>query len=59
MRRTRIRRPNELVLLTTVQVHHELEQLLRTGLYGRTVEEAAEELLRLKLREIQAARTAR
>jgi len=53
----RARRPNlaktsPLKLSTTPQVVARLDALALTGLYGKNGSEVAEELLRLKLREI-------
>ncbi len=55
---TRARRPNRvetlpLKLSTTPQVIARLDALATTGLYGKNGTEVAEELLRLKLREIE------
>jgi len=40
-------------LSTTPQVVESLEKLAKTGKFGKNASEAAEELLRLKLREIE------
>ena len=55
---TRARRPNpvktsQLKLSTTPQVVARLDTLARTGLFGKNGAEVAEELLRLKLREVE------
>ena len=44
----------KIVLDTTEPVRDMLEQLVKTGLFGVTVEACAEELLRERLREIEA-----
>ncbi|MGZ5443517.1 MAG: hypothetical protein ACXW5U_14080 [Thermoanaerobaculia bacterium] len=54
----RARRPNPvktstLKLSTTPQVVARLDALALTGLYGKNGTEVAEELLRLKLREVE------
>ena len=43
----------KLQLSTTPQVVKALETLAKTGKFGKNASEAAEELLRLKLREIE------
>ncbi len=43
----------KLQLSTTPQVVRALEQLANTGKFGKNASEAAEELLRTKLREIE------
>lgn len=43
-----------MVLSTTPQVVNALSSLLETGLFGRTISEVAEGLLREKLRELTA-----
>ena len=43
----------KLQLSTTAQVVEALEALARTGKFGKNASEAAEELLRAKLREIE------
>ncbi|MDF3071833.1 MAG: hypothetical protein K0R38_7434 [Polyangiaceae bacterium] len=52
----RTRNPVETVKLglsTTPQVVADLEALARTGKFGKTASEVGEELLRLKLREVE------
>lgn len=43
----------KLQLATTPQVVAALERLVRTGKFGKNASEAGEEMLRLKLREIE------
>jgi hypothetical protein len=43
----------KLQLSTTPQVVEALEALVKTGKFGKSASEAGEELLRLKLREIE------
>jgi hypothetical protein len=42
----------DLRLVTTGEVLNDLEKLVSLGRFGRTVEEAAEEMLRARLREV-------
>jgi hypothetical protein len=42
-----------LKLSTTRQIHERLDQLVLTGIFGKSKTEVAEELLRAKLREIE------
>jgi hypothetical protein len=43
----------KLGLSTTPQVFDDLEALAKTGKFGKTASEVGEELLRLKLREVE------
>ncbi len=52
----RIVRTQQIDLELTPQMHNYLVQLVSTGLYGRTVQECAEQLLREQLREVMVAR---
>jgi hypothetical protein len=48
----RIRRSQVVQISTTPQVLRALQQLVRTGLFGKSVAEVAEELMRGRLREL-------